>query len=95
MSRSAPWVLVIVRAWLEEEGTRIRLLRNDSDGEQAERTAGTPHHAALVVEDWIEQLRRDPRRTGDAGVDETSLDSPGDHRRNHDQSVRRRDPDGP
>lgn len=82
MSRSVPWVLVVVRAWLDPEGMRIRLLRSDSEGGQAEQTTRAPHQAGVVVEHWIEQLRRDPRRAEDAGVDDTSLDSPGDHGRN-------------
>lgn len=82
MSRTAPWVVVVVRAWLDPEGTRIRLLRNDSEGGRAERTTSTPQKAGVVVEQWIEELRRSPRRAEDAGVDDASLDSSGDHGRN-------------
>jgi hypothetical protein len=81
MSVSVPWVVVVVRAWLDPEGIRIRLLCNDSEGGLAERTTCTPHQAGLALEQWVELLRRDPRRADDAGVDGASVDSPGDHGR--------------
>ena len=82
MPGSVPWVIVVVRAWLEPDGMRIRLLRNDSADGRAGRTTATPHQAGVAVEHWLEQLRRDSRRNPDAGGDGASIDSPGDHGRN-------------
>jgi hypothetical protein len=76
-----PWVVVVVRAWSDPDGTRIRLLCNDSDGGRAEQTTRSPNQAGLTVEQWLDPLRRDPRRADDAGVDGASLDSADDHGR--------------
>jgi hypothetical protein len=81
MLASGSWVLVVVRAWLDPSGPRIRLLRTSSDGQDVEAVVDSPESAGAVLAEWLDELRREPRRSGDAGRDGTSLGSPRDQGR--------------
>ena len=76
MLASSPWVLVVVRAWVDPSGPRIRLLGSTSDGEEVSVVVGAPERAGAVLAEWLDGLRREPRRSGDGGRDGEFLGSP-------------------
>ncbi len=81
MVASGTWVLVVVRAWLDPGGPRIRLLRGSGDGQQLEVVVDDPERAGAVLREWLDELGRGSRRSADGGADGTCLGSPHDQGR--------------
>jgi hypothetical protein len=46
----------VVRAWVEGEGVRIRLLVTDSTGGEADVVVATPEDATSLLSTWIRDL---------------------------------------
>jgi hypothetical protein len=54
-----PWLVIVVRAWRDEEGLRIRL--TSSDGSRSAAT--TREQAAALVRDWLRDAIGDGTET--------------------------------
>jgi hypothetical protein len=50
------WSLIVVRAWVEAEGVRIRLLVTDSTGGEADIVVATADDATSVLGTWVRDL---------------------------------------
>jgi hypothetical protein len=48
------WILIVLRAWAEEEGPRIHLLATDSDGAAADSVVASVGEAAQLVLDLLD-----------------------------------------
>lgn len=55
------WTLIVVRAWLETDGQRIRVLGTNSAGQDAAVVVATPDEAARIVASWLSDLTADVR----------------------------------
>ncbi len=53
------WILIVLRAWAEEEGPRIHLLVSDSDGAAADAVVGSVGEAAQLVIDTLDGIARE------------------------------------
>ncbi len=56
MSQTPRWTLIVLRAWVDTEGMRVRVLGTDSAGEDAETVVGSPEDAARIVNLWLSDL---------------------------------------
>ncbi|MGH9214707.1 MAG: hypothetical protein ACRDZS_00485 [Acidimicrobiales bacterium] len=66
-----PWCIVVVRAWLEDEGLRARLLTSWPGGEQAVVVTSADAAGQQLVA-WLAALAASP--AGDAGGDHEATD---------------------
>jgi hypothetical protein len=58
MPRENLWILIVLRAWAEEEGPRIHLLVTDSDGGTADSVVASVNDAAQLVIDLLHGIAR-------------------------------------
>ncbi len=55
-SHPPTWTVVVVRAWVEGAGIRIRLLGSDSTGAHAHAVVASADDAAVTVSAWLRDL---------------------------------------
>jgi hypothetical protein len=79
MSDEAAWITIVVRAWADVGGMRIRLLRVDSAGGRDPRVVASIDQAAATLTTWLRPLhghRDQPatrqRRGADAAGDDNA-----------------------
>jgi hypothetical protein len=53
------WALIVLRAWLDTDGLRVRLLSTNSAGVDAEVVVKSPEDAAVVVCAWLRAVTQD------------------------------------
>lgn len=59
MVQPPTWTVVVIRAWHELDGVRVRLLRRDSFGnEEQEEVVGSADEAGSVVGRWLRDFAR-------------------------------------
>ena len=82
MSDDDTWVTVVVRAWPDAGGLRIRLLRADSTGARDDQVVASVDQAAATLAAWLRpattRQRRSGRRGGRRDADAAGDDAPGD-----------------
>lgn len=61
MSQSPRWTLIVLRAWVDTEGMRVRVLGTDSAGKDTEIVVASPEAAARIVNMWLSDLAADTR----------------------------------
>lgn len=59
MLRSSRWTLVVLRGWADVDGIRVRVLRTDSTGVDAEIVVASAEEAGQVVIAWLSDLAAD------------------------------------
>jgi hypothetical protein len=59
MSRSPRWTLVVLRGWADIDGIRVRVLRTDNTGADAEIVVASAEEAGHVVIAWLSDLAAD------------------------------------
>jgi hypothetical protein len=59
MAQAARWTVIVVRAWIDVGGIRVRLVGTDSEGGTMRSAAATPDEAALVVRSLLRELVAD------------------------------------
>lgn len=61
------WVVIVVRAWRERDGLRIRLLRSGAEDDEGGVVVASAEDAARVLTAWLGDLGG---RRGDDGNDD-------------------------
>ncbi|MGH2741466.1 MAG: hypothetical protein ACRDN8_03060 [Thermoleophilaceae bacterium] len=56
MSQPPRWTLIVLRAWVDTEGMRVRVLGTDSAGEDTQIVVASPEDAARIVNTWLSDL---------------------------------------
>lgn len=56
MADVTPWSLIVVRAWRDADGFKVRLLQSDRDGRSHEAVAASVADACRVVACWLAAL---------------------------------------
>jgi hypothetical protein len=56
MPQTPSWTLIVLRAWVDVDGPRIRVLGTDSEGGQSQTVVASPEDAARVVRAWLGEL---------------------------------------
>jgi hypothetical protein len=56
MSQTPRWTLIVMRAWLDTEGVRVRMLGTDSAGRDAEVVVASHDDALRIVDAWLDDL---------------------------------------
>jgi hypothetical protein len=85
MTDEGAWITVVVRAWADAGGLRIRLLQADSAGGRDHRAVTSIDQAAATLTTWLQALEgattTSQRRTGRRGADAASDDDADGRRR--------------
>lgn len=53
--------MIVLRAWVDTEGMRVRVLATSSAGDDAEIVVASPEDAARIVAVWLGGLADDTR----------------------------------
>ena len=73
MAQAPRWAVIVVRAWVDAGGIRVRLVGTDSEGGSVRSAAASPEEAALVVRSLLRELVPDlPSGAGPAGTEATT-----------------------
>ena len=56
MPQTPSWTLIVMRAWVDISGLRVRVLGTNSFGEDSEIVVASPEDAAHVVRAWLSDL---------------------------------------
>jgi len=56
MPQTPGWTLIVVRAWVDVDGLRVRVLGTGSAGGEAQIVVASPEDAARVVRAWLRDL---------------------------------------
>ncbi len=59
MAQAPRWAVIVVRAWIDVDGIRVRLVGTDSAGGTVRSAVATPDDAALVVRSLLRELAAD------------------------------------
>jgi hypothetical protein len=59
MTDEGAWITIVVRAWADVGGVRIRLLRADSAGDRDHRVVTSIDQAAAILTTWLQALDGD------------------------------------
>ena len=78
MSDDDTWITVVVRAWPDAGGLRIRLLRADSTGARDDQVVASVDQAAATLAAWLRPATTGQRRGGRRDADAAGDDAPGD-----------------
>jgi hypothetical protein len=77
MSDDDGWITIVVRAWPDAGGLRIRLLRADSAGARDDRVVASVDRAAATLAAWLRPATTRQRR-GDGRAEGRRADAAGD-----------------
>jgi hypothetical protein len=69
MSDDDTWITVVVRAWADAGGLRIRLLRADSLGAREDQVVASVDQAAATLAAWLRPATTRQRRAEGRGAD--------------------------
>jgi hypothetical protein len=56
MPQTPGWTLIVLRAWVDAGGLRVRVLGTDSAGQDSQIVVASPEDAARVVRVWLRDL---------------------------------------
>jgi len=76
MSDDGSWITIVVRAWPDPGGLRIRLLRADSAGARDDRVVASVDQAAATLAAWLRPVTTQPRRAERRDQDAAGDDVP-------------------
>jgi hypothetical protein len=69
MSDDDTWITIVVRAWAEAGGIRIRLLRADGSGARDDQVVASVDQAAATLTRWLRPATTGQRRPEGRGAD--------------------------
>jgi hypothetical protein len=69
MSDDDTWITIVVRAWADAGGMRIRLLRADSSGARDDQVVASIDQAAATLTVWLRLATTSQRRPEGRGAD--------------------------
>jgi len=69
MSDDDTWITIVVRAWADAGGMRIRLLRADSSGARDDQVVASIDQAAATLTIWLRLATTSQRRPEGRGAD--------------------------
>jgi hypothetical protein len=72
------WITIVVRAWPDAGGLRIRLLRADSAGARDDQVVASVDQAAATLAAWLRPATMRQRRGEGRGADAVGDDAPDD-----------------
>jgi hypothetical protein len=82
MSDDDTWITIVVRAWPDPGGLRVRLLRADSTGARDDQVVASVDQAAATLAAWLRpattRRRRGEGRGEGRGADAAGDDAPDD-----------------
>jgi hypothetical protein len=78
MSDDDTWITIVVRAWPDPGGLRIRLLRADSTGARDDQVVASVDQAAATLAAWLRPATTPRRRAERRGADAAGDDAPDD-----------------
>jgi hypothetical protein len=78
MSDDDTWITIVVRAWPDPGGLRIRLLRADSTGARDDQVVASVDRAAATLAAWLRPATTRQRRAEGRGADAAGDDPPDD-----------------
>ena len=78
MSDDDTWITIVVRAWPDAGGLRIRLLRADSMGARDDQVVASVDQAAATLAAWLRPATTRLRRAEGRGADAAGDDAPDD-----------------
>jgi hypothetical protein len=85
MTDEGAWITIVVRAWTDVGGLRVRLLWADSAGGRDHRMVTSTDQAAATLTTWLQALEEatttSHRHTGRRGADAADDDDAGGRRR--------------
>jgi hypothetical protein len=84
MTDEGAWITIVVRAWADVGGTRIRLLRVDSAGGRDHRVVASIDQAAATLTTWLRPMDRhrdEPATRARRGADAAGDDNADGQRR--------------
>ena len=76
MSDDDTWITIVVRAWPDPGGLRIRLLRADSTGARDDRVVASVDQAAATLSAWLRPATTRRRRAEGRGADAAGDEAP-------------------
>jgi hypothetical protein len=78
MSDDDTWITIVVRAWPDPGGLRVRLLRADSTGARDDQVVASVDQAAATLAAWLRPVTTRRRRGEGRGADAAGDDAPDD-----------------
>ena len=75
MSDDDTWITIVVRAWPDAGGLRIRLLRADSAGARDDQVVASVDQAAATLAAWLRPATTRLRRAEGRGADAVGDDA--------------------
>jgi hypothetical protein len=72
------WITIVVRAWPDARGLRIRLLRADSTGARDDHVVASVDQAAATLAAWLRPATAGQRRAEGRGADAAGDAAPDD-----------------
>jgi hypothetical protein len=58
------WTLIVIRAWIDSGGIRVRMLNSDAAGHNSEAVVSSLDDVTALVSGWLDDLATGGARSG-------------------------------